>query len=150
MSAQNNGKYFIQMCQIINLHINIWYRSIKQHALQTQTSPSLRSCSFLCRQPINELIGTYVNKHKQVNTGPDSFAEGLTQIFLLFAFLSSESPMEGTIAWIIPYLSFAPFYFFFWLLLLYSRSSWQATIQPTMGQKPPWQTKVLISLIINQ
>lgn len=35
-------------------------------------------------------------------------------------------------------------------LLLYSRPSWQATIHPTMGQKPPWQTKVLISLIMNQ
>lgn len=30
------------------------------------------------------------------------------------------------------------------------RSSWQAHIQATIGQKPPWQTKVLISLIINQ
>lgn len=40
--------------------------------------------------------------------------------------------------------------FLLWPLQLYSRSSWQAPIQPTMEQKPPWQTKVLISLIINQ
>lgn len=35
-----------------------------------------------------------------------------------------------------------------WPLLLYSRSSWQATIHPTIH--PSWQTKVLISLIMNQ
>lgn len=89
-----------------------------------------------------------MNKHKQVNTRPGTFAEGFVTMFPLFTSLSSEPPMEITMVSTISV--FCTSLFLLWPLLLYSRSSWHATIQPTMGQKPPWQTKVLISLIINQ
>lgn len=135
LSAQNNAEYFIQMGPNMNWPINLSSGSlfVRPHAWQTRTSCSLKSCVLpFTRSTLMNDWGSA----DQVKTLPP------------FPSLSSQPPTENTPASIISVVCASVF--LPWPLRLLSRSCWQAPIQPTMGQKPPWQTKVLISFIINQ